>query len=139
MRGLIRSRKQICWNSSRIVLNASGGSALSNVAKELRQFHKFLESTNKLTIPRKRAFMFPIIQEKKILPAFSWTDIETVIGQIDRAKDKGKRDYAIIQLGITTGLRACDIEKLKLRGIDWRKGELHILQRKTKPAPAIVF
>jgi hypothetical protein len=48
-----------------------GGSALSNVVKELRQFHNFLEMNNKLTIPCKRAFMFPIIQEKKILPAFS--------------------------------------------------------------------
>ena len=34
-------------------------------------------------------------------------------------------------LGATTGLRACDVASLKLDDIDWRKGELRIVQRKT--------
>ena len=43
----------------------------------------------------------------------------------------GKRDRAIILLAATTGLRAGDLIRIKLTDIDWRKGEIRLLQRKT--------
>lgn len=43
----------------------------------------------------------------------------------------GKRDYAIILLGATAGLRAVDIVNMKLRDILWRSGEIHVIQQKT--------
>jgi integrase len=43
----------------------------------------------------------------------------------------GKRDYAMMLLSAQTGLRACDVVNLKREDIDWRAGEIHIVQQKT--------
>ena len=50
---------------------------------------------------------------------------------IDTDSEMGKRDRAIILLAATTGLRAGDLIRIKLTDIDWRKGEIRLLQRKT--------
>jgi integrase/recombinase XerD len=44
---------------------------------------------------------------------------------------KGLRDYAILQLLSTYGLRAGEITALQLDDIDWRKDQLHIRHSKT--------
>ena len=45
--------------------------------------------------------------------------------------EQGKRDFAILLLAVSTGLRAGDIASLTLTDIDWKKKELHIVQGKT--------
>ena len=37
----------------------------------------------------------------------------------------------IILLAASTGMRACDIIRLQLENIDWRRGEIRIVQQKT--------
>jgi integrase len=76
-------------------------------------------------------FSFKVSLPKKIRPAIPQEDIATVLKQIDRDLPKGMRDYAIILLGAVTGLRACDIAMLKLNDIDWRIGEIRLIQKKT--------
>ena len=61
----------------------------------------------------------------------SVNEILLVLQSIDISTNKGKRDYAIILLGATTGLRAVDIVNLKLNDIDWINGEVKINQSKT--------
>lgn len=56
---------------------------------------------------------------------------ESSIAVIDTESDMGKRDRAIILTAATTGLRACDIIRLKLSDIDWRKSEIRLCQKKT--------
>lgn len=58
-------------------------------------------------------------------------ELSGIFDVIDRTSVMGKRDYAIIQTAATTGLRVCDIICLRLTDIDWRKGEIHIKQKKT--------
>ena len=43
----------------------------------------------------------------------------------------GMRDYAMIMLAYTTGLRGCDIVNLKFNSIDWDACELRLVQEKT--------
>ena len=43
----------------------------------------------------------------------------------------GMRDYAMLFLIATYGLRACDIRTLRLEDIRWRQGEIRVAQRKT--------
>ena len=43
----------------------------------------------------------------------------------------GMRDYAMIMLAYTTGLRGCDIVNLKFDSIDWDACELRLVQEKT--------
>lgn len=42
----------------------------------------------------------------------------------------GKRDYAIISLAKTTGLRGSDIISLKLNDIDWKSGVISVTKRR---------
>jgi len=42
----------------------------------------------------------------------------------------GKRDYAILLLLVTYGLRACEVANLKLDDIDWKRERLMVSERK---------
>lgn len=59
-------------------------------------------------------------------------ELNLILKQVNTETPAGKRDYAIIQLGITSGLRAGDITNLKLTDIDWKNNEIHLIQGKTK-------
>jgi integrase len=48
----------------------------------------------------------------------------------DRRKPVGKRDYAILLLLVTYGLRAREVAALTLDDIDWRNERLKVLERK---------
>jgi integrase len=76
-------------------------------------------------------FDFSVAMERKIYPAPLSEEISLVLNSIDRSTAEGKRDYAIIMLGIVTGLRAGDVANLRLSNIDWRNGEIRITQGKT--------
>ena len=43
----------------------------------------------------------------------------------------GKRDYAMVLLAVSTGLRCCDIVALRLDEVDWRRDEIRLVQAKT--------
>ena len=58
-------------------------------------------------------------------------ELERILGVIDTETETGKRNRAIILVGATTGLRAIDIIRMKLTDIDWRKGEIKLVQSKT--------
>lgn len=107
------------------------GSSLRGMVCYLRRFHNYLQKTNQLYIEDSRLLCFPVVRDQKIQPYLSWDEITRTMEQIDRSTDVGKRDYAIVLLGVRTGLRAVDIANLRLRDIDWRAGTIHILQRKT--------
>ena len=63
-----------------------------------------------------------------------WTndELKKIKNSIDLGNPSGKRDYAIILLIASTGLRSVDVIKMKLSDIDWEEKTIHILQSKTK-------
>jgi site-specific recombinase XerD len=69
---------------------------------------------------------------RKNLPAI-WevSDVEKLKSVIDIGNPSGKRDFAIVSLAASTGLRAGDIMSLKLRDIDWARKEITVVQNKT--------
>ena len=69
---------------------------------------------------------------QKVLPCFMDNELQAVFSQIDRTTDKGRRDYAVFLLAVRTGMRACDIAKLKLADISWTEKTIHVVQKKTK-------
>ncbi len=82
-------------------------------------------------------FAFPVSRESRLYPAVSQNDIAMTLNMIDRRIPQGKRDYAMVLLGAITGLRAIDIAKLKLCDIDWKKGEIKLVQSKTGKSLAL--
>lgn len=70
-------------------------------------------------------------RDHKVKPAMMKEEIVLIIGQIDRETAPGKRDFAILSLAITTGLRAGDIASLALTDFHWKAMEIHLAQGKT--------
>ncbi len=66
----------------------------------------------------------------KIPRSISWEDVKRVLAEIDRRSAVGKRDYAILLLLITYGLRAREVAALKLDHIDWKEERLRVPERK---------
>ncbi len=97
----------------------------------LRQACEILASTGRLRCRCDKIFGLAIASEMRLMPCLTSDEIRLLLGVPDRSKPIGKRDFAMLMLGATTGLRACDVASLRLDDIDWRKGELHVVQRKT--------
>ena len=76
-----------------------------------------------------RAFT-PKAPRTKMLMPYSAQEIEALLSVTDSTQI-GMRNKAMLLLGYGDGLRAIDIIRLTLDDIDWRKGELRIVQSKT--------
>ena len=98
----------------------------------IRQFHVFLNE-KRIFSPNWLPFLdFKVVVPRKIQGYLSSEETESIMATIDIDTNIGKRDYAIISVARTTGLRGCDIIGLKLADIDWRLGILTVSQRKTR-------
>lgn len=62
--------------------------------------------------------------------AISWEELQQVLECIDRESSTGKRDFAMILLLATYGLRAREVAALTLDSIDWPGERLHVPDRK---------
>lgn len=69
--------------------------------------------------------------EQKIPSTYSKEEIESLLGVMDRADSKGKRDYAMILIAARLGLRSSDICQLKFSELDWRQNRILLKQKKT--------
>lgn len=97
----------------------------------IRQFHKFLFD-KKIFSPEWISFFdFHVVVPRKIQGYLSFDETDSFMKEIDRTTHVGKRDYAIISLVKTTGLRGSDIIGLNLTDIDWRQGIISVTQKKT--------
>lgn len=62
--------------------------------------------------------------------SISWDDVRRMLSCVDRRTVMGCRDYAILLLLVTYGLRANEVAKLTLDDIDWKRERLSVPQRK---------
>lgn len=60
----------------------------------------------------------------------TWDDVRRMLNCVDRRTVLGRRDYAILLLLVTYGLRANEVAKLTLDDIDWKRERLSVPQRK---------
>lgn len=86
-----------------------------------------IPSTCRPFLPRRRQYALAHLPW-----ALSTTDIERVLACSDRTSASGRRDYAILQLLATYGLRAREIMELRLDDIDWRGAVLRVTQPKVR-------
>jgi integrase/recombinase XerD len=66
----------------------------------------------------------------KIPRSITWDEVRRLLETIDRRAPMGRRDYAILLLLVTYGLRAREVAALTLDDIDWRQERLRIPERK---------
>lgn len=77
------------------------------------------------SVPRGRVY-----RQASIPRAIRWEDVECLLASVDQRSDLGKRDYAILMLLASYGLRAREIAALCLGDFDWKHAQVDIPMRK---------
>jgi len=107
--------------------------SLRQAASNIRAFLRWLHSTEQTAHDLSTAVVSPRIYTFESIPsAVRAEDVKKVLAtaQEDRTP-KGIRDYAILMLLSTYGLRAGEITALHLEDVDWRREIIHIRHKKT--------
>lgn len=118
---VIRLSKDIGVRSQQIMVSA------------VESFLQFERTTGRIPmlcrpfLPRRRQYALAHLPA-----ALSEAEVERVLSFADQRSAMGRRDYAILQLLATYGLRASEIVGLRLDDIDWRGAVLHIRQQKVR-------
>jgi site-specific recombinase XerD len=105
-------------------------SSLSAEVFRIKRFCLWL-SEEGLSPPLLSAFPLAVAGGTAYIPAITEQELDAVMSCIDRSTAIGKRDYAMFQLILCTGIRGCDALALKLDRLDLEKGEMRIVQQKT--------
>lgn len=107
--------------------------SLKDVAERLRSVLKHLHRTGRVAVDLSQHVIAPLLYAYEGIPsALSSDQISTVLDSIRKDRSPmGLRDYAILQLLATYGLRSGEISRLRLEDIDWRADILHIRRSKT--------
>jgi len=120
---------------TRVAQRYSGG--ISTMLFGVRMFLKHLYSIGATEIDLSKSLPEHIAQRKPIREGFSEEEIGKLLATADRTTAIGKRDYAIMLLSSQTGMRGCDVIKLKRQEINWHTKEIMIVQDKTGVALTI--
>jgi integrase/recombinase XerD len=62
--------------------------------------------------------------------SISWDEVGRMLKSVDASTPSGRRDYAILLLLVTYGLRAREVAALTLDDIDWKRQRVRIPKRK---------
>jgi len=104
----------------------------------LRKFLSYLYSKRMIRTDLSAVIAVPRLYKHEHCPRFlNLAEIEHVLASVDRSSAIGKRDYAILLMLATYGLRSVEIIHLRLEDIDWRTNRLYI--RKRKPGNSSVY
>ena len=104
-----------------------GGKGSGVLRTFLRYLHREGHIATDLSraVPRGRNY-----RHSSIPRSISREDVQRAIDAVDRRDALGKRDYAIMMLLISYGLRAREIAAMQLDHIDWQQAQLHVTARK---------
>ena len=107
--------------------------SLKDVAERLRSLLKHLHRTGRTAADLSRHVIAPLLYAYEGIPsALSADQISIVLKAVRKDRSPmGLRDYAILQLLATYGLRSGEISRLRLEDIDWRADTLHVRRSKT--------
>lgn len=106
--------------------------SMDDVIGALRKFFKYIKEKGYTKESYFLLISAPRARTHKIYPAMSSSEMRKILNCIDTSTTIEKRDFAILSLATTTGLRSGDIASLKLENIKWLLHKLHFTQGKTK-------
>lgn len=97
----------------------------------LRVFLRYAHRQGLLAADLSKVVEWPTAYQLSGIPrSITWAEVARVLGAVERRSPCGKRDYAILLLLVTYGLRAREVAALTLDDIDWRRDRLAIPGRK---------
>lgn len=104
---------------------------MGNTVWAIKRFFAFANQHG-LTVLRVEGLLARVGPRRvRALPCFTEEETARIVGAIETGLPHGKRDYAMVMLALSTGLRGGDITALRLDEIDWRRDEIRMLQHKT--------
>jgi len=107
--------------------------SISSRLRTLKQYLTCLYDNGYLSTDLSKAVpRVKCIQNLKTPALWSKEQLEKLLSSIERASPVGKRDYAVLLMGIQLGVRCGDIANLKLDNINWHTNEIEFVQSKTK-------
>jgi site-specific recombinase XerD len=108
---------------------------LQHVVAHLRSFLRWLAAHGEAPKGLESQIDTPRVYRQEHLPrALRWDTVRALLQSIDRTTALGRRDYAMLLLIATYGLRSSEIVALTLDDFGWRRGELHVPRRKVDGA-----
>ena len=115
---------------------------IGNVVWSLKRFFAFLNLAGLSDVRINGLLAYAAPRRVRALPCFTREETGRLLEGIETETPCGKRDYAMVVLAVSTGLRCCDIVALRLDEIDWRRDEIRLVQAKTAkplvlPLPAL--
>jgi integrase/recombinase XerD len=106
-------------------------SGQSNLCSELKVFVRYLHRESILRADFSSSIGAPQIYRLSEIPrAISWESVRQMLAGVDTRSAVGKRDYAILLLLVTYGLRAHEVSSITLDDIDWKRERLCVPERK---------
>jgi site-specific recombinase XerD len=95
--------------------------SLQHTTSHLRSFLRYLFSRGLAAPGLDRRVDSPRLYRGERLPrSLPWETVKALLAAIDRSTPMGKRDFAMLLLVATYGLRTCEIASLRLEDIQWR-------------------
>lgn len=119
---------------SAFVTESSQGLSHSTIRGLCSTLHVFLRYTYReglIDRDLSAAIEYPAKYRLADIPrSISWEEVGRMFKVVDRRTAAGKRDYAILLLLVTYGLRAREVAALTLDNIDWKRERLLVPERK---------
>jgi site-specific recombinase XerD len=108
-----------------------GRTAMIGLCSTLRVFLRYLRRQGVVGRDLSRGIEPPQVHRLADLPrSISWDEVRRMLEAVDRRTPVGRRDYAILLLLITYGLRTREVANLALDDLDWKRERLHVRERK---------
>lgn len=97
----------------------------------LRVFLRYCRREQLLDVDLTAAIEMPQSFRLSEVPrAIGWDDVRRMLAAVERRTAKGRRDYAILLLLVTYGLRGHEVANLRIDDIDWKREQLRVPDRK---------
>lgn len=104
---------------------------ISGFCSAIRVFLRYLHREGLVAHDLASTIEVPLKYRLSDLPrSISWDDVRRMLEVVDQRFAQGKRDYAILLLLVTYGLRAHEVAALTLDDIDWERERLLVPERK---------
>lgn len=97
----------------------------------LRVFLRYLHRQGLLARDVSGSVDAPHVYRLATVPrSITWDEVRELLDRVDRRSAVGRRDYAMLLLLVTYGLRAREVAALTLDDVDWRYDRLRVPERK---------
>jgi integrase/recombinase XerD len=105
--------------------------SLQDCCGVLRVFLRYAHREGAIGRDLSAAVEWPLTYRLSSVPrSITWEEVGRVLAGVERRSPSGKRDWAILMLLVTYGLRGREVAALTLDDIDWKREHLRVPERK---------